>query len=338
MSRKSDVILLSHGGGGRMSRDLISKLILKYFTNPQLQSMPDAAAISAPRGPLAFTTDSYVVRPLFFPGGDIGRLSVCGTVNDLAVVGAQPLALSCGLIIEEGFLLSDLERILESMCAALDETGAPVVTGDIKVVEKGAAQGLFINTSGIGEICENAPTGVETIVPGDRILVNGTLGDHGVAVLAQREGIRFDADVRSDCAPLNGLTRALLHAAPGVRFMRDPTRGGLASALNEICEGRAWGVELEQVAIPVLPPVAALCEILGLDPLHVANEGKIVAVVSDEHAEAALNAMKSHPLGKNAAMIGAVTADHPGRVTVRTPWGGARLLDMISGEQLPRIC
>lgn len=338
MSRSSDVILLSHGGGGRMSRDLVSKLILKYFTSPQLESMPDAATIPVPRGSLAFTTDSYVVQPLFFPGGDIGRLSVCGTINDLAVVGAQPLALSCGLIIEEGFLISDLERILDSMRAALDQAGAPVVTGDVKVVEKGAAQGLFINTAGVGEICANPPTGVESIAPGDRIIVSGTLGDHGIAVLTCREGIRFDADVRSDCAPLNGLTRALLDAAPGVRFMRDPTRGGLASALNEICEGREWGVELEQEAIPISPQAAALCEILGLDPLHVANEGKIVAVVSEEQSAAALTALKSHSLGADAAIIGTVSMDHPGRVTVRAPYGGSRLLDMMSGEQLPRIC
>ena len=264
MTRTPDSILLAHGGGGRIARSLIEEIIQKYFSNKWLDLLSDAALLQVPGGQVAFTTDSFVVQPLFFPGGDIGKLSVCGTVNDLAVMGARPLALSCGLIIEEGFSVAALEKILQSMKTMLDLAGVPVVAGDTKVVERGAAHGLFINTAGIGMVQTPAPSGPDSIQPGDAILINGSVGDHGVAVMACRQGLKFESDIRSDCAPLNGLVQTLLEAAPGTRFMRDATRGGVAAVLNEMCAGRAWGSLLEERAIPVNPGVAALCDLLGV--------------------------------------------------------------------------
>ncbi|MFH1540062.1 MAG: hydrogenase expression/formation protein HypE [bacterium] len=337
---KEETILLSHGAGGRRTHDLISRLFLKHFSNSLLDELDDSAVlpIGADAENMVFTTDSYVVNPLFFPGGDIGRLAVCGTVNDLAVMGAEPKYLSCGFIIEEGFRVGELEKILESMREALREAGVAIVTGDTKVVEKGAADGVFINTSGVGLLRAGVGMGIKMIEPGDAILVNGTLGDHGLAVMAARESFPFKTAVRSDCAPLNGLVSSLLGASPGIRFMRDLTRGGLATVLNEIAESAKLGVELDEKAIPISESAFRFCEILGLDPLYLANEGKMAVVVPDVDAGKVLSAARAHPLGKDAAIIGKVTGRHPGRVTISTGVGGARILDMLAGDPLPRIC
>lgn len=334
-----DRILLSHGAGGRQSHNLISELFVKYFSNPLLDELDDSALLpGVPNEKIAFTTDSYVVKPIFFPGGDIGRLAVCGTVNDLAVMGAEPKYLSCGFIIEEGFQLSDLERILKSMKEALDEAGVAIVTGDTKVVEKGAADGIFINTAGVGVMRPGVAMGMKYIREGDILIVNGTIGDHGLAVMAERESFPFKTSVKSDCAPLNGLITSLLDAAPEIRFMRDMTRGGLATVVNEIAESAKLGIELDEEAIPIGGSTAKFCEILGLEPLYLANEGKIIAVVPAGRAGAALEAAKSHPLGRGAAAVGAVTAKHPGKAAIRTRVGGVRVLDMLTGDPLPRIC
>ncbi|MFA6449867.1 MAG: hydrogenase expression/formation protein HypE [bacterium] len=339
----TDRILLAHGSGGRQSHDLISGMFMEAFGNALLDELDDAALLFAetggPRSTIAFTTDGYVVKPRFFPGGDIGKLAVCGTVNDLAVMGAEPKYLSCGFIIEEGFPVEELKRILASMKAVLQATGVRIVTGDTKVVEKGAVDGIFITTSGIGTMRMEPAPGMARIKAGDALIVNGTLGDHGVAVMASREGLRFSVPVASDCAPLTDLIRGASEAAgDGVHFMRDATRGGLATVLNEIADSARLGVEIEEESVPVSEGVEGLCELLGLDPLYVANEGKVVFVVAEEEAEAVLSSLRKSPLGERAARIGTVTEKHPGKVALKTAIGGSRIVDMLVGEQLPRIC
>jgi hydrogenase expression/formation protein HypE len=337
-------ILLGHGSGGMLTAELIQRLFLAGYGNPVLSALEDQATLSLDSGNgvhgprLAFTTDSFVVRPLFFPGGDIGRLAVHGTVNDLAVGGARPMFLSAAFILEEGLPLADLRRIVASMRAACTEAGVALVTGDTKVVDSGKGDGVYITTSGIGLVPEGRSLSIHNARPGDRILVSGTMGDHGIAIMSVREGLEFETILESDTAPLHGLAEALLQACPRTRCMRDPTRGGLSSMLNELASGSRVGVELDEAAIPIRPEVRGACEMLGLDPLYVANEGKLVAVVPSEHADRALEAMRAHPLGRAAAIVGKVVADHPGMVTMRSLVGGERLVTMLAGEQLPRIC
>lgn len=332
------LVLLAHGGGGSLSADLVREVFLGSFGNPVLDVLGDAAVVALPPGRIAFTTDSFVVSPPFFPGGDIGTLAVAGTVNDLAVSGARPRFLSCAFILEEGLLLDDLRRVAESVARTAAEAGVTMVTGDTKVVGRGAADHLFITTAGIGELRDDLPAGWGHPQGGDAVLVNGCLGDHGFTVLAAREGLEFHSSLESDCAPLNGLVDALFSAGIAVRFLRDATRGGLAAVLNELVAGEPWGVNLQEAALPVSPPARSLSEILGIDPLHVANEGKLVAVVAGEDAARALATMRAHALGKDAAVVGRVEADLAGLVTVDTGLGGLRILDMPLGEQLPRIC
>jgi len=332
-----DRILLAHGGGGALSGALIKELFLPAFDNPALATLSDAAVLSLPPGPFAFTTDSYVVTPRFFPGGDIGTLAIAGTVNDLAVSGAVPRFLSCSMILEEGLPLDDLRRVVDSMARTAAEAGVQVVTGDTKVVERGEADGIFITTAGVGEL-RPLPEGWGTPLPGDHVLINGPVGDHGFAVLAAREGLMFETRLQSDCAPLNALIDTLFDPALHIRFMRDATRGGLAAVLNELAAGHDWGVALRAGAIPVSPSVRSLSEILGIDPLFVANEGKVVMVVSPADTSAALESMRSHPLGREATVIGTIECGLHGLVTIDTDLGGRRILDMPLGEQLPRIC
>lgn len=336
----TDRILLAHGSGGALSHELIRDLFVRYFDNPTLAAMSDAAVLAdLPPGRVALTTDSYVVQPLFFPGGDIGELAVCGTVNDLAVVGARPRYLTAGFILEEGLPLATLERVVASMAATAQAAGVEIVTGDTKVVGRGAADGLFINTAGVGVIPEGLDLGVHRLAPGDAVLVNGTIGDHGMAVMMQREGLAFGSALESDTAPLNGLIDALLASVPGqVHAMRDATRGGLATVLNEWAEAAGAGIALEEAAIPVREEVRAACEFLGLSELYAANEGKVVAAVDGAAALAALDALRGHPLGRNAAIIGTITEANAGRVVLETPYGAHRIVQMLTGAQLPRIC
>lgn len=329
---------MAHGSGGRMARSLIESVVLKYFSSELLAPLPDSAVLGAPANALAFTTDSYVIRPLFFPGGDIGRLAVCGTVNDLAVTGARPVALSCGLIIEEGFPIAGLERILMSMREALDEAGVEVVTGDTKVVERGAADGIFINTSGIGEVFAPAPGGIETICAGDCIVCTGSIGDHGAAILASREEFDFETVLESDCAPVLELSRIIMESAPRTCFMRDPTRGGVSATVSEIAAAGHVGIDIVRADLPVKPEVGAVAALLGLDPLHIANEGKIIAVVPPDDAGAVVENLRRCPAGAGAAIIGRVTDEHPGIVTVKTETGGSHILQQPAAEHLPRIC
>jgi len=341
---ESETILLAHGSGGQLAHELIERTFLRYLNNEALSELNDAALLSLPASDgsevrVAFTTDSYVISPLFFPGGDIGKLAVCGTVNDLAVMGARPRYLSAGFIVEEGLPLDTLDRVVRSMADTARQAGVWVVTGDTKVVERGAADGLFINTAGVGVVPEGLSLFPTQLRPGDAILVSGTLGDHGIAVMMQREGLTFDASLVSDCAPLHDLIARLLDACPGaVRCLRDPTRGGAVSTLNEWASAAGMGIEIEESALPLRDAVRGVCEILGLDPLYVANEGKVFAAVDPLYAEAALHTMRAHPHGRDAAIVGQVTAEHPGRVVLRTSFGARRLLDMLVGEQLPRIC
>ena len=336
-------ISLAHGAGGRAMRELITDLIAPAFDNGWLAPLEDQARFPyeqiPPGAQIAFTTDSYVVSPLAFPGGDIGTLAVCGTVNDLAVGGATPRWLSCGLILEEGFPIDTLAQVLASMARCAREAGVAIVTGDTKVVERGAADGLFINTAGIGTIPAGRSTGPRGVRAGDRLIVNGALGDHGIAVLAARNELALQIPVQSDCAPLNGLVEAMFAAAPGLRWLRDCTRGGLATVANEFAlEGR-FQIRLDETAVPVNDAVRGACEILGLDPLYLANEGKLAALVAREDADAVLAAMHAHPLGRAAAVVGEVLAGgHPGLVTLRSAFGGERVVDLLQGEQLPRIC
>lgn len=336
-------VTLAHGGGGKAMRDLVDDVFVSAFDNPHLAALEDQArfplADLARLGDrLAFTTDGFVVDPLEFPGGDIGKLAVCGTVNDLAVGGARPLHLSCGVIVEEGFEIDRLRRIAASMARAAAEAEVTIVTGDTKVVARGACDGLFLTTAGIGVIRTGIDLGADRARPGDVLLVNGVLGDHGAAILATRGDLLLDAPLESDCAPLGGLVAALLDACPDTRFLRDPTRGGLAAVVNEIAEASGVGILLDDEATPLRRAVRGFCEILGLDPLYLANEGRIVAVVPEASQERALAALRAHPLGRDAVAIGRVTADHPGRVVMQTRFGGRRVVDMLVGDQLPRIC
>jgi hydrogenase expression/formation protein HypE len=335
----NDHILMAHGSGGVLSHELIRDLFVKHFAGEKLATLADSAVLDdLGGGRLALTTDSYVVQPLFFPGGDIGELAVCGTVNDLAVVGAIPRYLTAAFILEEGLALETLERVVISMATTARAAGVEIVTGDTKVVGRGAADGLFINTAGVGVIPNGVTLGPAHLQVGDALLVNGTMGDHGLAVMMQREGLAFGSALESDTAPLNGLIASLLDAVPGqVRAMRDATRGGLATVLNEWVE-YGVGVALEEAAIPVREEVRAACEFLGLDPLYAANEGKVVIAVSADAAGAALDVLHDHPLGRRAARIGTITDAHPGRVVMTTPYGANRILQMLTGAQLPRIC
>jgi hydrogenase expression/formation protein HypE len=333
-------VLLGHGGGGRLTADLVRRLFLPALGNEVLAALEDSAAVGLPGGGprLAFTTDSFVVRPLFFPGGDIGRLAVHGTVNDLAVGGATPLYLGAAFILEEGLPMAHLRRVVESVRAACAEAGVAVVTGDTKVVERGKGDGVFITTSGVGVIPDGLSLSIRAARPGDRLILSGSIGDHGVAILSVREGLEFETVLESDTAPLNGLARAILEACPRVRCMRDPTRGGLSSALNELAAASRVGVVLDEAAVPVRPEVHAACELLGLDPLYVANEGKLIAVVPPGDAKLVVDVMRAHPYGRAAADIGQVVAEHPGLVIQKSLVGGERVVTMLAGEQLPRIC
>jgi hydrogenase expression/formation protein HypE len=333
-----DAILLGHGAGGKLTARLIEETILPALANPTLAALEDQATVAVGPQSVAFTTDSYVVTPLFFPGGDIGELAVNGTVNDLAVGGARPLYLSLAFILEEGLPLEELRRVLDSVRRASERAQVTVVTGDTKVVGRGSADKMFVNTAGIGLPRPDRSLSVRHVRAGDAVVLSGTVGDHGVAILSTREGIAFEGDVGSDTAPLHGLTAALLDACAGVHAMRDPTRGGLAATLVEIATRRRVGIEIDETAVPVRDVVRGACEIFGLDPLHVANEGKLVAFVSEESASRALAAMREHPLGRDAARIGRVTEEHPGRVVVRTAVGGRRVLELPFAEPLPRIC
>ena len=332
-------VLMAHGGGGRLTQMLIEKMFLHAFSNPALEVLHDGALLELERTRLAFSTDSFVVRPLFFPGGDIGSLSVHGTVNDLAMCGARPIALSVGLILEEGLPMEDLWRVVQSMQRAAREVGVPIVTGDTKVVDRGKGDGVFINTSGIGLIEPGVDIAPRLARPGDKVLINGPIAVHGVAIMSVREGLDFQTELRSDSAPLHDLVaRVLQVAGGGVHVLRDPTRGGVASALNEIAGSARVGIVLDESKIPMDEEVRGACEILGLDPLYVANEGKCLMIVSRESADAALRATRAHPLGGRAEIIGEVVEAHPGTVTLRSRVGGTRVVDMLTGEQLPRIC
>jgi hydrogenase expression/formation protein HypE len=333
-----DRIVLGHGSGGRLSAELLRDVFLPFFHSPILNMLDDQAVFEFRGARLAFTTDSFVVKPLFFRGGDIGSLAVFGTVNDLAMGGASPLYLSAGFILEEGLEIETLRRVAESMGRAANEIPVEIVTGDTKVVEKGSGDGVFINTTGIGLVPEGARLSPALVRPGDLVLLSGPIGDHGIAILAEREGIQFSTDLASDCAPLHGLVAAMLAVSLDIRAMRDPTRGGLSSALNEIASRAGVGITIEESAIPVREEVRGACEMLGLDPLYVANEGKLVAFVAPHAAESVLAAMRRHPQGHDAALIGTVTDTHPGLVLLRTPLGTTRIVDMLPGDQLPRIC
>jgi hydrogenase expression/formation protein HypE len=333
-----DTVQLAHGAGGRLSADLIDKLILPRFHSAELDKLEDQAVLTLPPGRVAFSTDTFVVSPLFFPGGDIGDLAVNGTVNDVAMSGAQVHALSVGFVLEEGFPLADLHRILCSMEAAAAKAGVRIVTGDTKVVGRGSCDRIFVNTSGVGVVPADVNLSASSLAGGDVVLLSGTLADHGMAVMTAREGLSFRSSVRSDTAALNGMVHDLVTACPGLKTLRDPTRGGAATTLNEFAASSKVGIKLDGAQIPVKPDVAGACEILGIDPLYVANEGKLIAVVPAAEAEAGLAAMIAHPLGTDAVMLGRVVADHPGVVTLDPGFGAERIVDMPVGKQLPRIC
>ena len=336
---KTGCVDLSHGAGGRAMAQLIAGLFHEAFGNEWLARGNDQSAFDVATGRMVMTTDGYVVSPLFFPGGNIGSLAVHGTVNDIAMAGARPLYLSASFIIEEGFRFSDLKRIADSMGEAAREAGVAIITGDTKVVERGKADGVFISTAGVGVLPDGLDLSADKARPGDRVLLSGSLGDHGVAIMSKRQNLTFDTEIVSDSAALPGLVAAMVAAGgQGLRLMRDPTRGGLAATMNEIAQQSNLGFRLQEDAIPVKPAVAAACELLGLDPLHVANEGKLVAVVAPEQADTVLAAMKAHPLGRDAAQIGEAVADDHRFVQMATSFGGGRIVDWLSGEQLPRIC
>ncbi|MBI4378822.1 MAG: hydrogenase expression/formation protein HypE [Nitrospinae bacterium] len=361
--KRIEKISLSHGSGGEPSWRIISELFLKEFYNPFLSPLTDSAILTLsshnllnglktcvpPLGKkeagiscrdikIAFTTDSYVIKPLFFSGGDIGKLAIAGTVNDLSVMGSKPLFISCGLIIEEGFEYDLLERIILSMKETALDSGVQIVTGDTKVVEKGAADGIFINTAGIGLVMDGVKLMRERIEPGDKVIINGTIGEHGISVISRREGIDFESEIESDCSPLNSLITSVLESTADIKFMRDPTRGGLASTLNEFVKGMKWGIVLNENDIPVSKGVRAVSDMLGFDPLYIANEGKVVMVVSSADKENVLKIMQNHPQGRDTRIIGEIVSSPQGMVVLKTAVGGARIVDMVSGEQLPRIC
>jgi hydrogenase expression/formation protein HypE len=335
-----ELITLSHGAGGKSSHALVETLFLRALDNPQLAELGDSALLASAAPPrLAFTTDSYVVTPIEFPGGDIGELAINGTVNDLAMSGATPRWIAAGFILEEGLAVATLERIVRSMAAAAHAAGVTVVAGDTKVVERGKADGLYVTTAGIGTIDHDLELGPSSIRPGDRVLVSGTIGDHGIAIMVARGGLELELDLESDTAALHDLAATLIAAVgPGLRCLRDPTRGGVATVLNELAMGAEVSMTVDEAAVPVRPGVNGACEILGIDPLYVANEGKLVGVVAPEAAAAALAALRSHPLGVSASVIGEVGADPPGMVILDTTFGGSRVVDMLAGDPLPRIC
>ena len=331
-------VLLDHGSGGKISHAMISQMMLPAFDNEVLSRLDDGAVLDLDGICLAFSTDSYVVDPLFFPGGNIGDLAINGTVNDVAMCGAVPRYVSVALILEEGFPQDDLALIVETMAAAARTAGVKVVTGDTKVVPRGKADRIFINTTGVGIVRPGVSVSGGMARPGDRVILSGTIADHGITVLSAREGLGLDADVQSDSAALNHMTAAVLRAAPGVHVLRDPTRGGLGTTLNEIAGQSGVGIRLNEADIPVKPAVAGMCELLGFDPLYIANEGKMIVIAAAEDADAVVAVMKNDPLGRDAAVIGEVTAADPGRVFLTTAIGGSRVVDMLTGEQLPRIC
>ncbi|MFG2543500.1 hydrogenase expression/formation protein HypE [Streptomyces sp. NPDC048594] len=331
-------VVMGHGGGGALSAELIEQVVVPALAGPAPVPLTDSAVVELGGARLAFSTDTFVVRPLFFPGGSIGDLAVNGTVNDLAMSGARAAYLSCGLILEEGVPIDTVARVSEALGAAARAAGVRVVTGDTKVVEAGHGDGVYVNTSGIGLVPDRVDLHPRRVVPGDVVLVSGAIGVHGVAILSERENLRFETDVESDCAALGGLVEEMLAACPDLHALRDPTRGGLAASLNEIAAASGCGIAVQERAVPVPAPVAGACAMLGLDPMYVANEGKLVAFVPRDHADAVLAAMRAHPLGAEAAVVGEVVADHPGMVVARTGLGGTRVVDMPLGEQLPRIC
>lgn len=331
-------IVLGHGSGGKLTSDLIQSVFLPAFRNNLLERLDDQAVFDIGSARLAFTTDSFVVTPLFFPGGDIGKLAIHGTVNDLSMSGAHPLYIAAAFILEEGLAVEELERVVASMRSASEASGVQLVTGDTKVVERGKGDKLFITTTGIGVIQRPVHISADQARPGDKIILSGTIGDHGMAIMSTREGLEFEGEISSDTAPLNGLVDLMLKASSEIHVMRDPTRGGLASTLNEIAGRSKVGITLEQQRIPVHEAVQGACEILGIDPLYVANEGKLVAFVASSEADPVLGSMRNHILGTEARIIGEVVAEHPGMVLMKTDVGGTRILDTMFGEQLPRIC
>ncbi|HIJ63312.1 MAG TPA: hydrogenase expression/formation protein HypE [Rhodospirillaceae bacterium] len=335
---RNGMVDMSHGGGGRAMAQLVDELFIAAFDNDLLRQRNDQASFAVEAGRMVMTTDGYVISPLFFPGGDIGSLAVHGTINDVAMAGAVPLALSASFIIEEGLPLADLRRIVLSMAAASREAGVPVVTGDTKVVERGKGDGLFITTTGIGRVPPGITISGDLARPGDAILVSGSMGDHGVAVMSQRENLGFATDLKSDSAALHGLVAAMVAATPSIHCLRDPTRGGLASTLNELAHQSGVGMIIEETAIPLRAEVAGACELLGLDPLYVANEGKLIAILPEAEASRLLAVMRDHPLGREAAVIGRVVEDRHRFVQMQTAFGGRRIVDWLAGEQLPRIC
>ncbi len=330
-------VLLAHGSGGKLSHDLIQELFLPSLANPVLNKLDDSATMKI-SGDIAFTTDSYVVNPIFFAGGDIGKLAICGTVNDLSMSGARPLYLSLSMIIEEGFPISELARVVRSIKAASREAEVNIVTGDTKVVDRGQADKLFINTAGLGVIAAGIDISGANAKPGDKVILSGTIGDHGIAIMTQREELKFEVPVESDCAPLNKLVSQMLEASSDIHCLRDPTRGGLATTLNEIARQSSVGIAIEEEQVPIKESVRAVCELLGFDPVYVANEGKLIAIVKPDSADKILAQMKQNIYGKDAAIIGEVTSNHPGRVTMKPKLGPSRIMDMLSGELLPRIC
>lgn len=333
---ENKIILLSHGSGGKLTHDLIEKIFLPNFLNDELSKLHDGAILNLQANKIAFTTDSFVVNPIFFPGGNIGDLAVNGTVNDILMCGAKPIVISCAFIIEEGFLISDLEKIVKSISDASKIANVKIVTGDTKVVEKGKGDKIFINTTGIG-IVENE-IGIDRIKIGDKIILSGTIADHGIAIMSSREGLSFESEIQSDTCALNEIVQSIFDVSKTISFLRDPTRGGIATTLNEIASQSNYGIMLYENEIPIREDVKAACEILGLDALYVANEGKFICIVSNEDAEKVLDKIQNHPLGKNAKIIGEITSENRGYVVLKSKIGGMRFIDMLVGEQLPRIC
>ena len=331
-------ITIGHGSGGKLTHELIKNMFFKYFENDILKQADDSAIVEMRNRKIAVTTDSFVVNPIFFPGGDIGKLSICGTVNDLAVNGAEPQYLTCSFIIEEGFLLRDLGKIVQSMAETANIAGVKIVTGDTKVVEKGEADGVFINTTGIGNMLWEDALGIRKIQPTDKVIISGTMGDHGLAILSQRKELDFESIVLSDCAPLNLMIKELLDRNIDVKFMRDPTRGGLATTLNEIAQDGSFGILIKEKDIPISDGVRSACELLGMDPLYMANEGKSIIITSSGSAEEALSILRKNEYGKEARIIGEITKDNINKVCLFTNYGVTRIIDMLTAEQLPRIC
>ena len=333
----NDKILLAHGSGGKLAHDLVEKNFICALDNPLLARLDDSAVFEV-SGKVAFTTDSYVVSPIFFPGGNIGKLAVCGTVNDLSMSGAKPLYLSLAFIIEEGLSVSDLRLVIDSIKQTADEASVKIVTGDTKVVNRGCADKLFINTAGVGLVPEGINISGSNARPGDKVILSGTIGDHGIAVLSKRQGFSFSTELESDCAPLGDMVAEMLEVSRNIHCLRDPTRGGLASTLNELAKQSHVSIRIEETRIPVREEVTGACEMLGLDPLYVANEGKLIAIVAKNDADSVLKTVRENRYGKNAAIIGEVTEGQPGRVVMKTLLGSSRIVDMLAGEPLPRIC